>query len=455
MKLYDVLRESNLLRRGKIQASRVENLSASQILDLAERLRISSQPEPRTGKLSYFEHAASTSLGGGRDECMAITCRWERLGHLARFAALYSDRVHIRSFFADYEHAKAKKINISALRSVFAEDLILLVALKPLLESQLIVFEGDLRHICLDCFAAAIGHGDHAGSVVKSAFAQLRNEYRENTEFLLTRKNNLYFLSISGPEPYFNHAFYQVWKSLPQLIEARPRILQQLQNTGSVIISPTLASQLRLYDDLTGKVGMNLAYALLAAYSRKTSFLTDKEIHIRFLQTLGTSVDEERTNKIALEHLTTIVPFLEDLRLSDLVRLRKKEEESFTQFRAALNRSIYDFAKLGKSLTRVEARQIYADIIAPELARLEKTVKQARRSLFKNVGISAVGMIGAISFGLLSGLVSPEFTAIAQAIGLTKFSGDAISNLASIKNAEDSIRHDNYYFLWKAQHLSQ
>ena len=115
---------------------RIQRASASDILDFARQsCEIASTNLPRD--VSLFSHSASLSLGCGRWPCSSIECRLEGAERLAHYAALYSDRVYIRNFFADYiEHLDSQvRPDQEKLRQVFAEDLQLLGYLKPVIEA--------------------------------------------------------------------------------------------------------------------------------------------------------------------------------------------------------------------------------------------------------------------------------------------------------------------------------
>lgn len=53
----------------------------------------------------------------------------------------------------------------------------------------------------------------------------------------------------------------------------------------------------------------------------------------------------------------------------------------------------------------------------------------------------------------MKSLMSPELIGIAKAVGLTMFTSEAIHNLVLLKHVEDSVKKENYYFLWKARNL--
>src|SRR5262245_35432433 len=81
------------------------------------------------------------------------------------------------------------------------------------------------------------------------------------------------------------------------------------------------------------------------------------------------------------KHLTSLVPFLGEVPAASVLKLRQREEESFLTYRQALNKAIDDVRTQRSDFSERDARSLYSDVIAPELARLDRVVKTARREI--------------------------------------------------------------------------
>ena len=90
----------------------------------------------------------------------------------------------------------------------------------------------------------------------------------------------------------------------------------------------------------------------------------------------------------------------------------------------ALNKAIDDVRAQRSNFSERDARLIYTDVVAPELARLDRAVKTARRETLKDVGRSIAGWSAAISFGMYTGLLPEQLLLAAKALGLTKVLAD-------------------------------
>ncbi len=154
-------------------------------------------------------------------------------------------------------------------------------------------------------------------------------------------------------------------------------------------------------------------------------------------------------NLIALNHLSSIVPFVEDVPMKNLLKLRRREKEAFISYRKALNVAIDNFGGIADTFTERDAKELHADVINPKLIDLERKVKAAKRDLIKKPFRSLSSVVGGISFGLLTGLITPDIAAIAKTIGLVKFGSDTIMQAIALGDKEDAIKSDHFYFLWK------
>ena len=72
-------------------------------------------------------------------------------------------------------------------------------------------------------------------------------------------------------------------------------------------------------------------------------------------------------NQLLAKHLQTIVPFVSDVGLKDLLKLRHREEGAFIRFRGALSEALKEATPGGPRFTDRTAHDLYADVVAPRL----------------------------------------------------------------------------------------
>lgn len=217
----------------------------------------------------------------------------------------------------------------------------------------------------------------------------------------------------------------------------------------------SLAKKLQLQRKFSGMIANSATFGILSSEILKTSFLTDNPLDISFLKTISNNPDIDARNNIAFEHLSSMVPFVGDIRIPDLLKLRNREEEAFLNYRKALNKAVGEFTSRDAAFTKKQAREIYSDVIEPRLAALDQRVKVAKKDLLKK-GIRSVATVaGVISFGLYSGFFSAETAELIKNLGLAKIVYDAAQTAIPIGEAKSAIKTDDLYFLWKAKKLAK
>ena len=445
------MRTKGLIKRTVAQKETVRGLSPKKILDIGQEL--AHMTELPDGNLSAIEmgHCASVSLAGGRETCAEIGCRLDRLQSLGQFAAFYSDRVYMRNPFSGYAHLTSN-IPDDMLRSIFFDDIQVATSLKPLLQHGVVRFVSDIDHFCPSCLAKHIGMGSGGGSKLSKQAKRLGRDYLANTEYELLKLGSSYHIRKSGPDRLYEHGGSGlIFNQLPRAIVTRPRVVRKLETEGRVLLSKTLIRELDFHNRSAGETVHSVVYHLLVNNSLGTSLVTERQLHIDFLEHISIDNSREKRNAIAQKYLTTIVPFLDDVPIRDLLTVRKREQESFTQFRAKLNAAIDEFRSSGTAFTAKSAHDIYHDILAPQLSRLDKRVSKAKRDLISTTARSVGGTVGAISFGLLTGLIGPEVAAIAKAVGVVGCGSNMIKKVLALGDAKKNIEEDDLYFLWQVK----
>jgi hypothetical protein len=199
----------------------------------------------------------------------------------------------------------------------------------------------------------------------------------------------------------------------------------------------------------------NISFELLSAQCFGASLLTDSLLDTQALHVLGRDSDLERRNGLVQQHLTSIVPFVEGVSIDALIKLREEEGEAFVLYRKALNQAIEEYRGCGGSFTENDARALYGDVIAPKLAAMDNKIRSARKSLFKGTAVKIGAWAGAITFGVYAGFVPPDLVLAAQALGLTQVAAELAGSTMTGLDADQHVREDSLYFLWKVSQLSR
>lgn len=452
--LFELLQTKNLLSRKGVNSSAIESLSITQILDIAKEIVNTTRLQTVSHNQTIFSYSASYSVGGGREACSNLGHRIERVDELARFALMYSDRVFINNFFSEYTHYT--KSDITLLRERLYEDLCLLAYMKPFMESEYLTFFAPPKG-CIHQWTREILDPD-AIKRLNNEKKRLLKEYLKVTSISLSQKNGEYKLACEAPVPYIEHGrivYTYPSTNLPKPLIDMPRIINRVNNGESVSISESVRKKLNFHRVNTRYLMDNISYEITTSQLLNTSFLTSNELHIASLKSITNDKDIEQRNAIAQKHLTSIVPFVNDIEINDLIKLRAREAESFDQYRHALNEAIDEFRANTTDFKEKDARALYSDVIAPRLSTLDRNVKNAKKDLVRKAAKSIIAITGAISFGIYTGLIPTDMAELAKVVGLSKIAADILEKSLPFGDAVSTIKNDDLYFLWKVKRKSQ
>lgn len=446
-KLLEALKHRDLIKGGKVNLGQIDLMSISDILDLArETVTITTLKNIKPEK-SFFTHSSSISLSGGPFPCSGVDCRSRHLGELALFAALYSDRVYMRNYFSEYLQHGANYKDENSLRRRFATDINLLIQIAPLLETEKITPVTPPNH-CIHCVVE-----NSFGKEADTRFEQIQNRlvstYNKDVEYTLFIDSKRLLLRSEGPELLLEHPSSRTLKKIPDQIKNSPRLLSQLKSGKVVKLSRTTVKVLEEDKRLAYRTVANIAFDLTTSQHLGTSFLTERSLDAQALtEIFGDRTFEER-NQIIEKYLTCLVPIAENVSLKDLIHLRNNEEDSFILFRNALGKAVDEYIKNNREFTERDAKQIYGEILQPQLAKLNTTVKNAKKHFVQNTSAKVVSWVGAISLGIYAGFLPTELAAAAGALGLVPLIANVTNEILSQKNSEEQIRKEDVYFLWK------
>ncbi len=445
-----ILKSCGLISARGPDRSVVDGLSLKQMVDIANELDMSFGQQAGKVKNPFFSYAAALHMGGDSAECFDLDCRMRRINKLARYAALYSDTVYIPSYFSKYTTLKAEE-SLPTSKQRFFEDLQVISEIRPLIERDFIRIFPIETHYCFGCQANAL-LGEGAKNRFTRQFNRLKKTYLENMRASVSQLGATYLWRLSGPAQYMDHAVARVQSAMNHpVLSHRPRIAGSLRRGKTLKVSKTLLREMSFHWEKAHEVARNALYGLTTSRCLNTSFLTGSDIHVSFLNSLQQSSVISRQNIVAANHLASIIPFAEDVSLTDIITLRNREEEAFVKYRQALKSAIAEFVKPGAAFTEKEARELHADVIAPSLAALDIRVKRAKRDLISKPLRSVSGVVGSLSFGMLTGLVSSDISAIAKAIGIVGFGAKFIADVMALGDSETAIADEHLYFLWKVK----
>lgn len=243
------------------------------------------------------------------------------------------------------------------------------------------------------------------------------------------------------------------YEYIPESILRISNIAKKIKNGETVELNRSQIKKLGIDRHLANLMFQDIAFSLVSSQSFGTSILTSSEKHVEILNAITDDKQLNENNKISRALLSAKVPLANDLNIADVLRLRKREQDSFILFRKCLRDAIGEYCKIKGSITDNQARDIYCSIIEPGLARLNKKVEKARRDLIKGARRELLGWAGAISFGVYSGFLNADILTMASAMGLATIA-TALKKIMKKSDFEEEVKQEDLYFLWKIKKLN-
>jgi hypothetical protein len=310
----DVLKQTDLFTANGPSQSLIDSLSLSKIVDITETFEQSIRSEYHPANKAMTAHFASSSLSGDTSDCDYIGCRLNRINQLARFALMYSNKVFFKSVFTKYSCLNSND-QLSLAKIDLYNDLRVLYEIRSLLEQGFIQMYVPDSNSCYSCQARKFLN-ENAAEQLDVSYKRLVKEFLDDMRVEAALSSQGYAFSCAGSKPYFDHAHVKIEFSAPIPLQKRPTILNKIEHGQKINLSKTLIADLGFHHDHAYQVVSNAMLGLDASSCLNTSFLTNNNLHIDFLNSLQSDYDVSRRNLIAAKHLTSIVPYIEDINLN-------------------------------------------------------------------------------------------------------------------------------------------
>jgi hypothetical protein len=452
--IFQILLRKDFIKGNEVAIDKVRNTSVSTLIDIAKTIFDITSAADFGRENSIFAHSASFSIGGGRRPCADLDSRMTHIDQLARFSALYSDRVYIYNFMSDYLTGDIDPTKESEFRTNFTNDLIMLNSVRPLIERNILVPYSFPKIDCINGLVSTT-MSDDWGIFVNQEHKRLNDLFLNNVDVIFKREAKERYLFIEkGPEDFVTHgtSYRHVYLLWPE-IKNMHQLMRKVDSGQEVTLSKTILKKSKYHDFNVNYILKNISFGLSTSRVFRTSFLTDSDIHVDILNSISRDPFINKRNQIVKEHLSTMVPFVNDIGIGDLLKIRDREQESFILFRYRLNSAINEVKKAKKKFSDREAMEIYSEFILPEIAKVDRKIKAAKRDLIITTRRKAISCIGTITFGIYAGMVSFGLQSIAAAIGLKKIS-DNLCDIMDKSDFDDSIRNEDMYILWKVKQSS-
>jgi hypothetical protein len=452
--IFELLENAGFLKGFVIQTDRIARAKRSELISVAEQSAELTPASSISNIDSIYSHTASPSLGGGPTPCVSVTCRTKRARELVQFAAFYSDRVFVNNnLFAT--SAGYESVPIDAARRDFLTELEVLLVFRPLIEAGIVVPVTPKTTLCYHCLGkSSLPKGDQRK--FDRALQRFARRFETETDVMLNLENGQVDLNVRGSDELVEHGFAgKGLGKITKLDEVAPNVAKRLRNLGRISLSRSERKEIQVDAAMAHRLFNDVGFEMGMSQCLKASVVTSRQVDVEILKDFAKDTELSHRNALIEKHLTCLVPFLNDVSTAELLDLRRGEADAFISFRQVFAKAVDEHIKTTHGrLTDQDAAAIFKDVLQPELARLNRKVASASKSICRKSGAGLLGWAAALSAGFYFGFVESSLVAAANALGLTKVAADLATSLLGA-SPEDEIRQENMYYLWKVEHRAQ
>lgn len=457
--LYEQVERKGYLKSGNVNRGRIEKDKLIDLHEVAENITKLTSINNLGKTNSSFAYSASMSLSADSTSCNSIKCRKKRAYNLGQFALMFSDTVYIRNYLSSLTTDCLEHGNEEQVKESFIHDLEILNFLRPLVEKGIVVPVSP-HNMCKNCFSKQVvnQYGREADQRFEKLYSRLLNEFLQNSSVYVHFRAEHYVFEIQAPEYLIEHGVkYCVFPSSEGdgPLAKLPSILKRVNSGERLDLSLYARKKIDLESYFAQEIIADIVFEIMISEDIGASFITDRSIEIRLLNELSGDSDLERKNKMTQKHLTSVVPFIDGASFKDLIKIRHGEAEAFISYRQSLSKAIDEYKQHQKSLTEKEAKELYSEFIRPELAKLDKKVKAAKKHIVKKATRSVVSLGAALSFGIYTGFLPQQLLSAAASIGVVHEFRSLVKSGLEAMDKDAVIRNENLYFLWKVREATK
>jgi hypothetical protein len=385
--------------------------------------------------LTAFNFVSSFSLSGAGG-CPALSCRTERAQLVARYAALYADRVIVPMNLLNPRHYQRPQNSEreADLRYELAGTLLIIHEMRPAIEADLISVITPELHFCQDCAAKAL---ERIGRIRRAA-QELAVETRKEFSMSFLGSQPFPHFKVNGPTEYCEHGgFVRISREFPRWLP------KSYHSKVAVSLPPTILRRSRIVEQVFRNIAREVVLQEFFSDRYNAKTLTSNPGELVLLSELNP--DRSRYSRIeaSLSRITHVIPLMGEVSLAKAVRIRKQEPDSFLVYRRALSEVFKESLQSGEVLTERRASAIVSDILEPELAKLRELSRDTRTNATKKAALRLAFAGAILALGFFRGLLPAEFSALGSAAAISGL----VESLGELRVSSTATRNQNFHFL--------
>jgi len=276
----------------------------------------------------------------------------------------------------------------------------------------------------------------------------LADRYINEVEYFLHRGKHGYLALVpSANESLIDEHHF----GIGILEEAMPSLLKKYapKKESRIRIPKYVVRKLDLHKNYTEVIVQDILNENFYSTKFGAGYVTRRPVDLDVVNALA-SDSERQTNLLLAKHLAHEVPVIQGIKIKEILKLRENEGEAFLVYRNALKKAIAD----AKAEPGAKMRDIFQDVVRPQLEKIDATLKTARATLAAGMVQDAALASGVVGVGLFSGLLPMNIGAILSAIGGYHFADSLLSKARELAMDPSAIRENQFYFLWRVKQRS-
>jgi len=381
-----------------------------------------------------FDFLASSSIRG---DSFCRACARDKIRTLARYAALYCDRVLLP--FDGLDPAPRDSVG---WRAHVAERLSVVQELRPVLEANIVQL---FRRVHL-CAAHQAIHA-RVTAPIRHRAEKLYREHIKDFEVIYRPKDKRCgpLIELNGPEEYVEHGRLLTVFSKPP--DWAPKRFAQVEGREGKRLSSTTIRRSGFVKRFFDVLAQDLIFHQMVGEQRSVKYLTDLPGEALFLAG-GQDADNGRSEIAAvIARLAHGVPLFSELPVRTILRMRQQDTDSFENYRHALRGIVEDYIKPGQVVTDRVATDLYNDVLRPALVKLRVDHATSRKDGRGKTAARIVAPTALITLGVVSGLLPHDVAQLLKMAGISSLVTQAADALISLRRDPPELRNQDLYFL--------
>lgn len=376
--------------------------------------------------------------------CSDLDCRYKALESACKKLIFYADIVCLNDILLPPLTSIGKSGLTYSNIDDFAGALTLMLLMKPLAEQGMLLLFPDIGNwsLCEKC--------------TKKLISETHIDLDKACDIFCTRNKLTLYRELNNDYAacfrFGDSDLHDLWSPLDadEVPKALSSKLTNIDSEGRFYYQVTTqdAKDIGILRNKVSKICLQLDWEATLAERIAGSMVTDSFSEWDLL-----NKDLQLSNLAKVEKNFEI-PFIANLKLEDIIAIRKSEPISFEKFRITLSQ-IKDEFTYERSFSQKDLAYYVKNRIIPEINIIDEDLKRIKRGTFvKSVAASAIaGMFAAIGF--YEGAYSPILFSALQQIGLLGIAFEGFHLCSEHIQANQEIKNRAPYFLWKAKTLGE